>query len=122
MDSTIAVAIIGGIFTTVVAFIGGKKFQETKTGVGLLKEVQDVYKSIVDDIKSQNIKLTQDLGNLIRINSELENNNRALSNQINALKNELHLMKIEFEKVKANNDFYRSNFCQKLDCPNRKVG
>ena len=121
MEGIVAVAIISGIFTIVVAFIGGKKFQETKNGTGLIKEVQDVYKAIVDDITKQNIKLTQDLSNSIRINNELEDRDKLLSSQIDSLKRELQLMKFEFEKLKINADYYRNNFCKNSDCPNRKI-
>jgi hypothetical protein len=119
MDNTVAVAIIGGIFMLIGGFFGGKKFQETKNGNGVLSEIQVVYRTMLDDLKVQNLRLVEDLGNVARINADLHNNNQMLSNQINAMKNEIHELKIKLNVMEIDNNFYRNNFCQKMDCTNR---
>lgn len=119
MDNTVAVAIIGGIFMLIGGFFGGKKFQETKNGNGVLSEIQVVYRTMLDDLKVQNLRLVEELGNVARINADLHNSNQILSNQINAMKNEINELKIKLNTMEVDNNFYRNNFCQKMDCPSR---
>lgn len=119
MDNTVAVAIIGGIFMLIGGFFGGKKFQETKNGNGVLSEIQVVYRTMLGDLKVQNLRLVEELGNVARINADLHSSNQTLSNQINAMKNEINELKIKLNTMEVDNNFYRNNFCQKMDCPNR---
>ena len=119
MDNTVVVAIISGIFMLMGGFFGGKKFQETKNGNGVLTEIQVVYRTMLDDLKVQNLRLVEELGNVARINADLHSNNQILSNQINAMKNEIHELKIKLNAMEVDNNFYRNNFCQKMDCTNR---
>ena len=119
MDNTVAVAIIGGIFMLIGGFFGGKKFQETKNGNGVLSEIQVVYRTMLDYLKAQNLRLVEELGNVARINADLHSSNQILSNQINAMKNEINELKIKLNAMEVDNNFYRNNFCQKMDCPNR---
>ena len=119
MDNTVVVAIISGIFMLIGAFFGGKKFQETKNGNGVLSEIQVVYRTMLDDLKIQNLRLVEELGNVARINADLHSNNQMLSNQINAMKEEIHELKIKLNAMEVDNNFYRNNFCQKMDCPSR---
>ena len=119
MDNTVVVAIISGIFMLMGGFFGGKKFQETKNGNGVLTEIQVIYRTMLDDLKVQNLRLVEELGNVARINADLHSNNQILSNQINAMKNEIHELKIKLNAMEVDNNFYRNNFCQKMDCTNR---
>lgn len=119
MDNTVAVAIIGGIFMLIGGFFSGKKFQETKNGNGVLSEIQVVYRTMLGDLKLQNLRLVEELGNVARINADLHSSNQALSNQINAMKNEINELKIKLNAMEVDNNFYRNNFCQKMDCHTR---
>ena len=73
MDNTVVVAIISGIFMLIGGFFGGKKFQETKNGNGVLTEIQVVYRTMLDDLKIQNLRLVEELGNVARLTDVLQN-------------------------------------------------
>jgi predicted nuclease with TOPRIM domain len=94
--------IIGGVFTTIVAFFGGQKMktiEEKKANSDAVSSMQSVYDNFVKDVESKYSEMRLEMADVKKEVVQLREENSELRRELRVWETKYSKLRAEFDKL-----------------------